>query len=132
MINQNEDKEFDELIEDIEKMRFLMIRKTESNFDNNDFRRLVADYQSEAFEPVMTSRHKGKHFDVYLKENRGKTQGMLVLINDDENLYVLDILGRVALDKISSLYNAIDGSTDIGNKIKAFAGGDKADGKKPK
>jgi hypothetical protein len=132
MINQNGDREFDQLIEDIEKMRFLMIRKTESNFDNNAFRKLVADYQAEAFEPVMTSRHDGKNFDVYLKESRGKTEGMLVLINDAENLYVLDILGRIALDKVTRLYSAIDGSTDIGSKIKAFAGRNKADEDKPK
>jgi hypothetical protein len=132
MINQNDDEAFDKLIEDIEKMRFLVIRKTQTNVDNNDFKNLVADYRSEAFEPVMTSRHEGKQFDVYLKENQGKTEGMLVLINDAENLYVLDILGRIALDKISSLYRAIDGSTDIGSKIKAFAGGDKGNEGKPK
>jgi hypothetical protein len=32
MLNQSEDKSFDELIKDIEKMRFLMIDKANSKF----------------------------------------------------------------------------------------------------
>jgi hypothetical protein len=47
---------------------------------------------------------------------------MLVLINDSTNLYVLDIQGRIALDKVTKLYSVLDESTDIGNKIKEFVG----------
>ncbi|MGC1241695.1 MAG: DUF4252 domain-containing protein [Chryseosolibacter sp.] len=132
MLNQAEDKEFDELIRDIEKMRFLMIKKDESDFGTNDYTKLVSDYKSEAFEEVMTSRHQGKNFDVYLREKDGKTKGMLVLINDAENLYVLDILGRVALDKVTKLYSTLDESTDISSKIKAFTkdGDEEAEDKK--
>ena len=70
----------------------------------------------------MTSRHDGKTFDVYMKENNGKTGGMLVLINDPETLFVLDILGSIALDKVTKLYSTLDESTDIGNKIREFTG----------
>jgi hypothetical protein len=122
MLNQQEDKEFDELIKDIEKMRFLMIKKDESNFGNHDFKKLVADYKAESFEEIMTSRHQGKNFDVFMKEKNGKTNGMLVLINDSTTLYVLDILGRIALDKVTKLYSTLDESSDISSKIKAFTG----------
>lgn len=127
MLNQNEDTEFDDLIRDIEKMRFLMIKKDETSFGTNDFKKLVSDYKAEAFEEVLTSRHEGKNFDVFLKEKDGKTKGMLVLINDSKNLYVLDILGRIALDKVTKLYSTLDESTDISKKIKAFTGGDDDD-----
>ena len=122
MINQTEDKEFDELIKDIEKMRFLMIKKEETNFGGNDYKKLVSDYKSESFEEVMTSRHEGKNFNVYLKEAGGKTKGMLVLVNDDDNLYVLDILGRIALNKVTTFYNKLDESSDIGSQIRKFVG----------
>ena len=120
MLNQAEDKAFDELIRDIEKMRFLMIKKAESGFGTHDYKKLVSNYKSEAFEEVMTSRYEGKSFDVYLREKDGKTKGMLVLINDADNLYVLDILGQIALDKVTKLYSTLDESTDISSKIKAF------------
>lgn len=122
MLNQSEDKEFDELIRDIEKMRFLLIRKNEENFRDSDFKELVADYKAESFEEAMTSRHQGKNFDVFIKEKNGRTNGMLVLINDSTNLYVLDILGSIALNKITKLYSTIDESTDIGSKIRSFTG----------
>lgn len=124
MLNQDNDPAFDELIRDIEKMRFLLIEKESNGFDQNDFKDLVSSYKSESFEEAMTSRHEGKNFDVYLKETNGKTNGMLVLINDERNLYILDILGFIALDKVTSLYNTLDKSSDIGSKIKAFTSDD--------
>jgi len=129
MLNQQEDKEFDELIKDIEKMRFVLIKKADTEFDANDFKKLVADYKAESFEAIMTSRHQGKNFDVFMKEKNGRTNGMLVLINDSTNLYVLDILGRIALDKVTKLYSTLDESSDISSKIKAFTGGDDDDDK---
>lgn len=129
MLNQKEDPEFDELIRDIEKMRFLLIRKADANFGNSEYKKLVSEYKAEAFEEIMTSRHDGKNFDVYLREQGGKTKGMLVLIHDATNLYVLDILGHIALDKVTSLYSTLDESSDIGSKIKAFTGDDDEDEK---
>lgn len=125
MLNQSEDKDFDELIKDIEKMRFLMIRKNESDFREGDFRKLLSDYKAESFQEALTSRHEGKNFDIFIKEQDGKTTGMLVLVNDSTNLYILDILGSIALNKINKLYTTIDQSTDIGSKIRAFTGGSK-------
>lgn len=119
MLNQNNDKVFDEIIKDIEKMKFLMIDKT-NKFGSADYKKLVSGYKDEAFEEIMTSRFDGKNFDVYLKESGGKTKGMIVLINDSASLYVLDIVGSIALDKVTSLYNSLDNSSDIGKKIRDF------------
>lgn len=120
MLNQNDDKDFDELIKDVEKMKFLMIDKT-ANFGSADYKKLTAGYKGEAFEEIMTSRYEGKNFDVYLKEKSGKTLGMVVLVNDSASLYVLDIVGSIALDKVTSLYNTLDQSSDVSKKIKNFA-----------
>lgn len=125
MINQTEDKDFDELIKDIEKMKFLMIKKDPKHFNAADYTRLVSDYKSEAFEEIMSSRHQGKNFDVYVKERDGKTKGMIVTVNDSESLFVLDIVGSIALTKVTSLFNTIDESSEVGKKIKAFMSTDK-------
>jgi hypothetical protein len=119
MLNQSEDKAFDELIKDIEKMKFLMIKKPDA-FTTSDYSKIVSDYKAETFEEIMSSRFQGKSFDIFVKEKN--TKGMLVLINDDKNLYVLDIVGSLALNKVTDLYNMIDKSSDIGKKIKSFAG----------
>lgn len=120
MLNQQNDPNFDELIKDIEKMKFLLIRKDEKAFANGGYKQIVSDYKKEAFEEIMTSRFEGKNFDVFLKEKDGKTKGMLVLVNDKESLYVLDILGSISINKVTDLYSTLDKSSDIGKQIKAF------------
>jgi hypothetical protein len=117
MINQTEDKDFDALIKDIEKLKFLMIKK--EGFGKSDYQKLLADYKSESFEEMMTSRHDGKNFDVYMKD--GKSKGMIVAVNDAENLYVLDIVGSIPLNKVTKLFSTIDESSEIGKRIKDFA-----------
>jgi hypothetical protein len=119
MLNQKDDKDFDDLIKDIEKMKFLMIEK-DQNFGPPQYRKLVSGYKSESFEEIMTSRFQGRNFDVFLKDKNGKTEGMIVTVNDSTNLYVLDIVGSIALDKVTKLFSTIDESSDIGKKIRAF------------
>jgi hypothetical protein len=120
MLNQKEDPGFDELVKDIEKMKFLVIDK-DHDFAASDYKKLVASYKSEAFEEIMASRHEGRNFDVFLKEKNGKTLGMIVAVNDSSNLYVLDIVGSIALNKITSLFSTIDESSDIAEKIREMA-----------
>jgi len=117
MLNQKEDPGFDELIKDIEKMKFLIIEKNQS-FGPTDYKKLVSSYKAESFEEIMSSRLEGRNFDVFLKEKNGETQGMIVTVNDSSMLYVLDIVGSIALNKVGSLFNAIDGSSDVTEKIR--------------
>lgn len=120
MLNQSEDPAFDELIKDIEKMRFLMIDKANSKFSKEDYQKLLAGYKSESYEEIMTGRYDGKSFDVYMHEKGGEVKGTILLLNDTEGLMVLDILGKIALDKAPELFKAIDTNTDIGKKIEGF------------
>jgi hypothetical protein len=112
MLNQTEDKSFDELIKNIEKMKLLLISKPAS-FGAAQYKKIVADYKSESFEEAMTSRLEGKSFDIFIKEKDNKTKGMLVLVNDKDKLYVLDIVGSIALDQVGNLYKTIENSSDI-------------------
>jgi len=130
MLNQTDDKEFDELIKDIEKMKFLMIDKNESKFSKADYTKLLAGYKSESYEEMMTSRFEGRSFDVYLREKDGDVKGTIILANDSTSLFVLDIIGKIALDKAPALFKTIDGSTDIGKKIKDFTGRNEKEEKK--
>ncbi len=131
MLNQTDDKEFDELIKDIEKMKFMMIDKAEAKFGNEEYSKLIAGYKAESYEEMMTSRFEGRKFDVYLREKDGDIKGTVIIANDSSSLFVLDILGKIALDKAPALFKTLDSSTDIGKKIKDFTGqNDKEEGKK--
>ena len=124
MLNQTDNKEFDELIKDIEKMKFLMIDKAKSRFADADYKKLKSGYKSEAYEEMMTSRFQGKYFDVYIRQEEGRVKGTVIMASDSANLYVLDIIGRVALDKATSLFSTLNQSTDIGQRVKDFVGSD--------
>lgn len=120
MLNQKEDPAFDELIKDIEKMRFLMIDKNNSKFEKTEYKKLLTSYQGEEYEEMMTGRYDGRNFDVYVKEKNGDIKGTVIVASDSTSVIVLDILGKIALNKAPDLFKAIDGSTDIGGKIKNF------------
>ncbi len=120
MLNQTESKEFDELIKDIEKMKFLMIDKLNGKFTNADYKKLLTGYKGESYEEMMTSRFQGKNFGVYIKEQGGNVKGTVILASDSSNLYVLDIVGKIAINKATELFKTIDQSTDIGGKIQDF------------
>ena len=121
MLNQSDNKEFDELIKNIEKLKFLMVDKTSKSFGPSDYMKLKNDYVSEAYENVMTSRLEGRNFDIYMKDKKGSSLGTVMLVNDSTNLYVLDMIGTIDLMKAGSLFNTIDQSTDIGQRIRNFA-----------
>ena len=120
MLNQKADPDFDALIKDIEKMKFLLIDKVGDKFGKSEYKKLVSDYQSESFEPIMTSRYQGKSFDIYMKDKKGSSLGTVVIVNDSTSMYVLDIIGTIDVSKASSLFSAIDSSSDIGQQIKNF------------
>jgi hypothetical protein len=124
MLNQTDNKDFDELIKDIEKMKFLMIDKAKSKFEDADYEKLKSGYGSEEYDEMMTSRFQGKYFDVYIKQTEGRVKGTVIMASDSANLYVLDIVGRVALDKATSLFSTLNQSTDIGQRVKDFVSSD--------
>lgn len=120
MLNQQENKEFDQLIENIEKMKFLMVDKSQGIFDKKDYSTLIGDYQNEAYEAIVTSRMDGRNFDVYLRDAKGSKPGTVVLVNDSSSLYVLDIVGTIDVSKVGALFSTIDNNTDIGKRIRSF------------
>ncbi|HMV10796.1 MAG TPA: DUF4252 domain-containing protein [Cyclobacteriaceae bacterium] len=120
MINQQGDKAFDELIKDIEKLKIVWVSKKEKNFGQDQYRKLVASYKAEDFEEIMTTRYQGKNLNAYIKEKNGDTKGVVITADDGENVLVMDIVGKVALNKITSLFSAVDSSSDIGQKIKGL------------
>ena len=68
MWNQTDNKDLEAMVKDIEKMKFLMIRKSSKVFGLTEYKKLKSDYQKEDYESVMTSRYQGKNFDVLFKE----------------------------------------------------------------
>lgn len=131
MLNQKEDKAFDDMIKDIEKMKFLMINKN-ANFSVSDYKTLIKGYRTEKYENVMTARSEGKNFDVYVKEENDRVKGTVILVNDSAQLYVLDVVGRVNPQQVSKFFSSLDENSDIADRLKGFLGDADDKRKKPK
>ncbi len=115
MLNQKDDKDFDDMIKDIEKIRFVMIDK----FSKSDYKNLQNDYtKKESYEEIMNGRYEGKNLNIYVRESGGKVKGTIIMAADSTSLYVLDILGTIALDKANSLFKMINDNSDVAMKIK--------------
>lgn len=120
MINQNGDKAFDELIKDIEKMKVVWVSKKDKNFGAEQYKKLVSGYKAEKFEEIMKTKYEGKSFNAYLKEKDGNTKGVVITVDDGENIYVMDIVGKIALNQITSLFSTLDSNSDIGQRFKSM------------
>ena len=120
MLNQQDSKEFDDLIDNIEKLKFLMVDKSAKGFGPADYKKLTNDYRKESYEPIVSGRFEGKNFDIFLKAEKGSTPGTVLLVNDSSSLFVLDMIGTIDVNKAGALFSMIDGSTDIGKRIKDF------------
>ena len=107
MLNMEDNAEFDELIKDIDKMKFIRVDKGERGIERSDFQDLVNEYHDEDFEDLMTMRHEGMNVDVYIKEKGGVTSGLVLLMDDDESLSILDIKGQVPLNKLANLISSV-------------------------
>lgn len=123
MLNQADDKEFDELIKDIEKMKFILVDKSKG-FTNQDYKKLVTGYKSESYENMMTARSNGRNFDVYLREENDNVKGTVILVNDSSQLYVLDIVGKVQPNQVTKFFSSLDQNSEITKKLTNFMGAD--------
>jgi hypothetical protein len=117
-LNQKEDPALDALIQNVEKLKLLLIDKSSQKVDH---KAVLADYQADGFESGVTSRMDGRTFDVFLKGDK-KTEGVVVVVNDESTYFVLDIVGSIALDQVGKLFSTINDSNDIANALKAFTG----------
>lgn len=119
MLNQKDDPEFDDMIKDIEKIRFLLIDRHTDNFSNGDYKKLKDEYtKKEKYEEIMNGRLEGRNLNVYVRESGGAVKGTIIMACDSSNLYVLDILGKIALEKAGSLFKMIDSNSEIAKKLK--------------
>ena len=107
MLNMQDNEEFAELIRDIDKMKFLRIEKSAADFSRAEYNDLVEGYRGESFEDLMTMRSQGANLNVFIKEKNKTTNGLVILMEDEENFSILDIKGAVPLKRIAELVSQL-------------------------
>ena len=113
MLNMNDNPQVEELIRDIEKMKFLRVSKSESGFDKAQYRSLVDEYHEEQFEDLMTMRSDGTNFNVFIKEKDKITKGLVILLDSEDDFAILDIKGAVPLNRVAELVKYVQSTDDL-------------------
>lgn len=96
----------DELFKDIDKMKFVKVDVTEEEAKSK-IKQLATGYKKERFEDLMSMRHDGMNVRVYIQEDSGVTSGVVLLMNDKASVSIIDIVGRVPLNKVASLISQV-------------------------
>ena len=107
VVEIEETAELKDLVKDIESMKFVRVDKNKTKIDKSYFKELVDEYHDDDFEDLMTMRQEDMNINVYIKESGGETKGLVLLMDDDQNLAVLDIKGFVPLNKLAKLASTV-------------------------
>lgn len=107
MMTPEDNQEFRELIGGIEKAKLLRVNKS-NGFEEEDVENYIGEIKRQAYEEAMTIRHDGNNMNIFVKENNGKTEGVILFMNSENDLSILDIIGNIDLGKITQLTRQID------------------------
>ena len=100
------DDRIDDVVKEIEKMKFLRVEKTE-DFLATEYKALVESYEDESYEDLMTMRSDGMNVNVLIREEGKVTKGLIIMANDEEQFMLLDVLGNVPLDSVAELLSYV-------------------------
>jgi len=120
MLNQSDKKQFDELIKDIYKAKFVMIDKVDKDFHNLDYIELVKNYNIEGYELVLNATVGGLGLEIYLNDSKNDIPKSVIIYQDLSQLYILDIVGKIDISKAQSLFDFINNSTEVDDRIKGL------------
>jgi hypothetical protein len=115
MLNTENNPEFAEILDGIEEIRVLNYTRSEQKFDKDDIARLKADLQKETFNTIMMINEKGNSINVLGRERKGRTVGMVAIIEDAGSLVLIDLIGTIDIKKFMALKQKLTSQT--GNKL---------------
>jgi hypothetical protein len=112
MLIPDDKPELKELIYDVEKIKLLMV---DSLYRGEEIGEIRDGLEEEGYDEAMSIRHEDNNIIVYIKEKGGTTSGFFFLMEKDNGLTALDLVGKVPMDKLDLLTKNLDLLTDARN-----------------
>ena len=103
MLNTDNNPEFSEILDGIEEIRVLNYTKSDQKFDKEDIAGLKNALLKETYNTIMMINEKGNSVNVYGRERKGRTVGMVAIIEDTGNLILIDLIGTIDIKKFMDL-----------------------------
>ena len=113
MLNIEDDPEFAEMISDIEKIKVLIIEKDGEDFDQGTISSIKADLAKYTFEELMTLKNKDYDIGVYIKDDDGDIEGFFFIMDEEESLIAVDLVGSMPVGDVGMLIDKIKQANDF-------------------
>ena len=113
MLNIEDDPEFAEMIQDIEKIKVLIIEKEAEDFDNTTVASIKSDLGKYAFEELMTLKNKDYDIGVYIKDDDGDIEGFFFIMDEEDSLIAVDLVGSMPVGDVGKLIDKIKQANDF-------------------
>lgn len=108
MLNTENNAEFADLIEGIEEIRVLNYDKAKQKFSGKDVAALKSDLTKESYNMMIMLNEKGNSVFVYGKEKKGRTAGVVAIVENTASLVLIDLIGTIDVKKFMELKNKLD------------------------
>jgi len=108
MLNAENNPEFSDLVKDIEEIRVLNYIKANQSIKPDVISNLKNDLREENYQELMIFAEQGNKILLYGREKREKTIGFVALVEDQEKLMIVDVVGDLDIKKFMQLKNKLD------------------------
>ena len=117
MINVSKNEAFDELIKNIDKVRYVTVPIERGGFTLESYDALLTEIKGEGFEELMNMRQADRFIDAYLKGASEQPDGFIVTIRTEDDLTMLDMKGLINPTQVGGLMESFQ-KFDIGRFLK--------------
>jgi len=111
MIDFTDSDEYFDMVKGIEKA--VLVNFDSLSISDQDLLQYKKSIENNAYEEAMTFRRSRGTASVYIKEDNGKMEGLIVFMKADSQVFILDIIGKVELSKLMDLTNKFEDFKDI-------------------
>jgi len=115
MLNSENNPDLSEILENIEEIRVLNYKKADQKFSKEDISDLKGSLEKETYNNIMMINEKGNSISVYNRERKGRTSGMVAIVENMESLVLIDLIGNIDVKKFLQLKQKLDSRS--GNQL---------------
>jgi hypothetical protein len=101
-------KDFIHLINGINSIDIHSICKSETHFDDSEFRELLGRVKSEKYEDLMVVKDHDSNINFLIKENKGRVSDLVMLVNNLDEFLVMNITGDIDMHSIAKLSEKVN------------------------
>ena len=116
-----DDEDGKKILEGLNKLHILAM-DGENRIDQKEFKQLVKNIRADDFEELMQIRDGKTTVDFLIKENQKKVTNVVILVNDVEDFFLLNLECNLDFDQLNDINIDVHGS-DFFKKIPEQKGG---------